>query len=258
MISEKVLLCLDKQASTYPHLKEQVDQITLFYKEKLWHQIADVLVNFTSEPCYDDGRDLIELYELFIKDLIKLNPLKYALITVSVSRQFEELEDAFKFLQEAIDRSKGKSDAIFIYQIAQAEKKLDMGEHFDSLEILKKVEEEIKQFPDSDAKVFSRLFYTLALYYRRREDQERYYQNSLQFLAYTNPADLKEAEKKEISIKMGMAVLIGKNIFNITELLDKEILNSLKGTEFEWLFHLLQALGRGQIPDFVKGLETYN
>jgi len=46
-------------------------------------------------------------------------------------------------------------------------------------------------------------------------------------------------EKKQWSIKMGMAVLLGKNIFNISELLDKEILKVLVGTDFEWLYDLL-------------------
>ena len=44
---------------------------------------------------------------------------------------------------------------------------------------------------------------------------------------------------------MGMAVLLGKNIFNIAELLDKEILSSLVGSDFQWLYDLLMTLGRG-------------
>lgn len=42
-----------------------------------------------------------------------------------------------------------------------------------------------------------------------------------------------------------MAVLMGKKIFNISELLDKEILKSLVASDFEWLFDLLQTLGKG-------------
>jgi len=49
-------------------------------------------------------------------------------------------------------------------------------------------------------------------------------------LAYTPASELEEKEKKDLSIKMGMAVLLGKNVFNITELLDKDVINSLKGT----------------------------
>jgi len=64
-------------------------------------------------------------------------------------------------------------------------------------------------------------------------------------LAYTPAGELTADEKKQWSIKMGMAVLLGKNIFNIAELLDKEILSSLVGSDFQWLYDLLMTLGRG-------------
>ena len=55
-------------------------------------------------------------------------------------------------------------------------------------------------------------------YYQRKEDYENFYKSSLQFLAYTPATELSVDEKKQWSIKMGMAVLLGKNIFNISEL----------------------------------------
>jgi 26S proteasome regulatory subunit N9 len=58
---------------------------------------------------------------------------------------------------------------------------------------------------------------------------------------------MSENDKKELSIKMGMSIMLGKKVFNISELLDKEIINSLLGTDFEWMFHMLKALGQGQI-----------
>ncbi len=69
-----------------------------------------------------------------------------------------------------------------------------------------------------EPKVYASLSKAYALYYRRKEDNENFYLNSLQYLAYTPASDLSEAEKKDWSIKMGMAVLLGKNIYNITEL----------------------------------------
>jgi hypothetical protein len=76
-------------------------------------------------------------------------------------------------------RSKDKHDALFIYKISQAEKKLDLGHHFDCLDMLKETQTEMSNFPDTDAVVFSRFFFTFSLYYRRRDDQENYYQQSL-------------------------------------------------------------------------------
>ena len=61
---------------------------------------------------------------------------------------------------------------------------------------------------------------------------------------------MSEKEKKELSIKMGMSILLGKKVFNITELIDKDIINSLVGTDFEWLFHMMKTLGEGNINEF--------
>jgi len=49
-----------------------------------------------------------------------------------------------------------------------------------------------------------------------------------------------------------MSILLGKNVFNIAELLDKEVVNSLVGSEFEWLYHLIKSLGEGNIANFEK------
>lgn len=80
----------------------------------------------------------------------------------------------------------------------------------------------------------------------------------MQFLAYTPASELSQQEKKDWSIKLGMAILLGKNIYNIMELLDKEILQSLVGTDFEWLHVLLNTLGRGQISEFERAIDAHH
>jgi hypothetical protein len=105
-----------------------------------------------------------------------------------------------------------------------------------------------------DPKVVAHMSRGFANYYRRKEDYENFYKSSLQYLAYTPNAELSLEEKKDLSIKLGMAILLGKNIYNIMELLDKEILHTLIGTDFQWLFALLQALGRGQIHEFENAI----
>lgn len=84
-----------------------------------------------------------------------------------------------------------------------------------------------------------------ASYYRRKEDYENYYKFGLQFLAYTPATELTVDEHKQWATRMGMAVLLGRHIFNISELLDKQILQSLVGTDFEWLHEMLLTLGHG-------------
>jgi hypothetical protein len=87
--------------------------------------LSDALLEYSSEKIFDEGSDLIELYNSLIKDTSsRMNPLKYALITINASRQFTDLEEAIRFLDGAKSRLAGKTDAVFICQVAQAEKKL--------------------------------------------------------------------------------------------------------------------------------------
>lgn len=53
-----------------------------------------------------------------------------------------------------------------------------------------------------------------------------------------------------------MAILLGKKVFNITELLEKDIINILVGTDFEWLYHMMKTLGQGQIKEFTDTVKT--
>lgn len=135
-----------------------------------------------------------------------------------------DLEDAIKFLEEAKQRMATKQDAVFILKIAQAEKKLDLGQHHDCLEMLNEVKKSLDAQSDVDAKVYANLSKVYAQYYKRKDDNENYYKHSLSYLAYTPASELSKEEMRDLSIKMGMSVLLGKNIYNITELLDKEIL----------------------------------
>lgn len=162
-----------------------------------------------------------------------------------MSRQFTDIEQAIEFLDDAKTRLHGKDDAVFLCQIGKAEKRLQLGQHHDCFEILNEVKKQSEQLSDVEPKVYANLSKAYAQYYRRKDDHENFYKSSLQYLAYTPASELTQEEKKDWSIKMGMAVLLGKNIYNIAELLDKEILHSLVGSDFEWLHTLLLALGRG-------------
>lgn len=111
---------------------------------------------------------------------------------------------------------------------------------------------------DIDPKVYASLADVNAQYYRRKDDYENYYKSGLTFLAYTPDSELDQDQKLQWSTKLGMAVLLGKKIFNIMELLDKQLLKSLVKSDFEWLFDLLQSLGRGQISEFQAAITRHN
>lgn len=80
------------------------------------------------------------------------------------------------------------------------------------------MKKELEYLSDVEPVVYSHLSSTYAQYYRRKDDHENFFKSSLQYLAYTPASELSQQQKKDISIKIGMSVLLGKNIYNITEL----------------------------------------
>lgn len=118
--------------------------------------------------------------------------------------------------------------------------------------MLEGIRAEAEKNGDAEPKVYSYMSKVFALYYNRKEDHENYYKSCLSYLAYTPADEIPPKEQKELSIKMSMSILLGKNVFNIAELLDKEVVNSLVGSEFEWLYQLIKSLGEGNILTFEK------
>lgn len=84
--------------------------------------MADELLTYTKAKCFaefenDDG--LLRLYNEMVKDLHnKLNPLKYATITVNCSVQFADLDKAIEFLEEGRERMKNNVDARLYLRVA--------------------------------------------------------------------------------------------------------------------------------------------
>lgn len=89
------------------------------------------------------------------------------------------MEEAIKFLEAAKVRLQGKTDAVFIVQVAQAEKRLQLGQHHDCFEILNSVKKALESLSDVDPKVYANMSRTYATYYRRKEDYENFYKSSL-------------------------------------------------------------------------------
>lgn len=66
--------------------------------------MGDVMLKYVGNIQFDqsDDKELVSLYSKMIEKLQdRLNPNKYALITISCSRSFDSIEESIKFLEEA-------------------------------------------------------------------------------------------------------------------------------------------------------------
>ena len=187
----------DTHQAKFPQLADDINQLKTYYSTKLWHQLTDVLLSYVQNTAFDQGGDGNELIDLYNKIILKMNykidPMKYAIITISCSRQFESIEESIKFLEEAKERLRLKNDALKMLSIAQADKKLALGKHHDCFEDLNLIRMEVEQSSDVNAKVFASLAQVYSLYYKRKEDHENYYKSCLQYLAYTPNDEMNDA-----------------------------------------------------------------
>eukprot|EP00831_Metopus_contortus_P081567 TRINITY_DN8603_c0_g2_i3.p1 TRINITY_DN8603_c0_g2~~TRINITY_DN8603_c0_g2_i3.p1 ORF type:complete len:223 (-),score=40.89 TRINITY_DN8603_c0_g2_i3:302-931(-) len=122
---------------------------------------------------------------------------------------------------------------------------------------LLQIQKEIDSKISADTLLYSEFYKVYANYYYKRGEQEEFYLYALQYLAYIPPSSLSDEEKIQWSIKMGMAVLLGKKIYNISELIEKDILKSLTKTEYVWLYDLIQAFNVAHVKDVLQALEQY-
>ena len=91
----------DEHQVKFPDLAPQIGELRTWYTTKMWHQMSDCLLVYCADTCFDkggDGNELKVLYEKLIQNLnFKMNPLKYAKVTISCSRCFEGKSIRFLF-----------------------------------------------------------------------------------------------------------------------------------------------------------------
>lgn len=201
---------------------------------------------------------LIEFYELFIRDLeARINYFKYAIIVVATSRKFEKGKQANEFLVKIKDRLGISKEAQILLRIEIVANELKESTSIDIGDQLLKIREEIERCADADSLLYSELYKNHALFYYKRKQHEEFYQYALQYLAYTPSANIEQSEKIEWSVRMGMSVILGKKIYNIAELVDKEIIKSLTATQYVWLYDIMQAFNSARVQEFYKAIENY-
>jgi len=72
----------------------------------------------------------------------------------------------------------------------------------------------------------------------------------LLYLSYTPLESLDDEEKRDFAYNLGIAALVGEETYNFGDLLAHPIVDSLKGTDKEWLAHLLHTFNQGDMKGY--------
>nr|KAF6467273.1 proteasome 26S subunit, non-ATPase 13 [Rousettus aegyptiacus] len=98
--------------------------------------------------------------------------------------------------------------------------------------------------------VHSRFYDLSSKYYQTVGNHASYYKDALRFLGCVDIRDLPAPEQRERAFTLGLAGLLGDGVFNFGELLMHPVLESLRGTDRQWLIDTLYAFNSGNVERF--------
>jgi hypothetical protein len=91
-----------------------------------------------------------------------------------------------------------------------------------------------------------------AEYYKIVGPATKYYSSALLFFQYTPLESFTEEERVRWAYDLAVAALVAETIFNFGEILEYDIMQSLRNEKLQWLLDLLVAFKLGSIEKFTQ------
>lgn len=241
--------CGETQA-TDPELAAEWDTIESLYTRRLWHQLTVKLLIFVRRDEFSTGTALVELYENVIKDLEdRINPVSLVTMLHAITEQIEDVDAAIALLEPIKEKIKYNDTATIsittmIAQLNMKEDRLD-----DAKKLLDECAHQLDGLPGVSP-VHSDYYKSSSFLCKVQGRHADFYRESLRYLGTADASTITPEAAVGRAYDMGLAALIGPGIYNMGELLSHTILDSLKGTEKQWLVDLLQAFNSGDVAKF--------
>ncbi|XP_017040064.1 26S proteasome non-ATPase regulatory subunit 13 [Drosophila ficusphila] len=239
-----------QKKTTNKDLAAEWTLIEELYNEKLWNELTIKLVTFVRHESLQDETALLQLYQNFLSTFeTKINPYGLIQILEVVVDNIGDKKEAIDFLEKMKDKVKICDEAVWYLQVMQGNLYLS---NLNDLNATKKIIEELRDVLEEAGNVtpvHGKYYMLASQYYRRVGKHSDYYRCGLQFLGCSLD-DYPRDQWAQQAFFLGLAALLGDGVYNIGELLAHPILESLKGTENEWLMELLKAFNTGDINKF--------
>ncbi|KAK1128843.1 26S proteasome non-ATPase regulatory subunit 13 [Melipona quadrifasciata] len=228
-------------------------QLEELYNKRLWHQLTLKLETFVKHPVLQKGDKLVQLYVNFLSTFEnKINPLSLVEILAYVIQQFQDKQEAIKFLEKTESKVKSSNEAVALCKVLTGQILL---EKLNNQEQAKQIIEEVETMLDNAdgiTTVHGRFYLLASRLYRLQGKHAEYYRTALRYLGCIDLNNLSRQEQEQHAFFLGLAALLGEGVYNLGELLAHPVLQSLKGTPNSWLVDLLQAFNAGDIVALEK------
>ncbi|XP_033101352.1 26S proteasome non-ATPase regulatory subunit 13-like isoform X2 [Anneissia japonica] len=247
----------EQQSQGSAEIVQEWTEIEELYNKKLWHQLTEKLLVFVKNQVFAEGNGLLQMYECFIADFEhRINLLSLTEIALIIIKQFKEESEAVEFLNKLKEKVKDNVEATVLSSTVIAMIMLKTSD----LQTTKKLVDECQALLDNIdgvTTVHGRFYDLSSTYYKIMGNHANYYRDALRFLGCMSIDDLPEDVKKERAFNLCLAALLGDGIYNFGELLAHPILDSLKGTDKNWLVDLLYAFNSGNLDRFEELSSTW-
>ena len=247
--TQAILSFLQAQAAAAPELAGEYAQMEDLYKRKLWHQLTCVLEAFMVLPAA--ASHLVPLFETFVKDFKhKLNKMALARIQMAMAHQMKDVDEVTAFCQAAAEdaaKEEAQASSFILSELARIQLAADRVEACKTQ--LDKAAEYMEAAGASNA-VQAAFYRAWVAYYKVKGPAHEFYSHALLLLAYQPLSQMPREEQVTLSFDMGIAALVGENLYNFGELLEHPVIGVLQETEFAWLAHLLRAFNAGDIAQY--------
>ncbi|KAH8268278.1 26S proteasome non-ATPase regulatory subunit 13 [Drosophila bipectinata] len=239
-----------QKKTTNKDLAAEWTLIEELYNEKLWNELTIKLITFVRHETLQDETALLQLYQNFLSTFeTKINPYGLIQILEVVVDNISDKKEAIDFLEKMKDKVKICDEAVWYLQVMQGNLYLS---NLNDLNATKKIIEELRDVLEEAGNVtpvHGKYYMLASQYYRRVGKHSDYYRCGLQFLG-CSLEDYPRDQWPQQAFFLGLAALLGDGVYNIGELLAHPILESLKGSDNEWLVELLKAFNSGDINKF--------
>lgn len=247
-MAEAISFLKDQQTNSPPEVSERWATVEDYYSRKLWHQLTEKLMEIVKMSHYAQGTQLIDMYRNFLSDFEqKINPLSLVeILCPHVIKQYTDAAEALAFLAKIKDKVKASNEATVLCLTAIGNIHLANGDQKEAKKIIEESEELLNTFHGVTT-VHSRFYELSSNYHQVLGNHNEYYKDALRFLGCVDIKDIPIQEQQERAFYLGLAGLLGSEIYNFGELLQHPVLESLRGTPRQWLIDLLYAFNSGDI-----------
>lgn len=238
-----------KQSEGGPLASEWVSLGEL-YEKKLWHQLTLKLTEFVKNEYFAQNGGLVEMYDNFLADFEhRINMLSLMEIVIYIIKEIKEPQTAIEFLEREKEKIKNDVEAEVLCMTAIGNIKLQQSNMEETKALVEQARGMLETI-DGVTTVHGRFYELCSNYHKITGSYNDYYRDALRFLGCVEINTMAVVEQVDRALHLSLAALLGNDIYNFGELLAHPVLQSLKGTEHEWLIDLLFAFNSGDLAKF--------